>query len=762
MKATKATCNGRRLLVASLFVLLAALPAWAQRALTLDDIYDPDRRINFGGSPPTSQTWMDADRYLEPRDAGGGGVVWTIVHAAEGRTQPLFDAARMRDAVARLDGLSDADAQRLSRSRTLSFDAAFTRALFTAQSDLFVYHLQENRAVRLTRTPAEELVPAFSPDGTRVAFVRDHDLYVTDTATGTERRLTSDGAAKILNGLLDWVYEEEIYGRGRRRAYWWSPDSTRLAFLRTDDTPVPPYVVVDDIPYDQTVERWDYPKPGDPNPIVTLGVAAMTGDPVRWADLSAWPDADRLLTGVTWTPEGTGVMYQVQNRIQNWLEVRVFDVGTHRDRRLLRETSDAWVTTPDLGSVRWLRDGSFLWLSERTGWQHVYHYRADGSLIRAITRGDWDIRTLHGVDDAGEWIYFSGTERSYIGLDVYRIRLDGIGMERLSSAPGTHNARFSTGFRQYLDAWSDVTTPPEVRLHRHDGRQLRVIAENQVAALAEFDLSTPEFLQVAARDGFELDAMIIRPPDFDPARRYPVYQFTYAGPQAPSVRNAWGGTQYMYHQLLAQKGIIVWVCDNRTASAKGIQSAWPVYRSFGELELRDIEDCLSWLTSQPYVDDDRIGIHGWSFGGYMTSYALTHSRRFVMGIAGGTVSDWRAYDSVYTERYMGLPSDNEEGYRRSAPRWAASDLHGALMLIHGAMDDNVHPANTLQFAYELQKAQKPFELMLYPKSRHGITDPQLVKHLRATMLSFTERHLLGPLQAVGTTRTGSLQRRGDP
>jgi dipeptidyl-peptidase-4 len=269
-----------------------------------------------------------------------------------------------------------------------------------------------------------------------------------------------------------------------------------------------------------------------------------------------------------------------------------------------------------------------------------------------------------------------------------------------------------------------------------------VIAANRVAALADFRLSTPEFLKVPTRDGFEMEAMMITPPDFDPARKYPVYQFTYAGPQSPSVRNAWGGAQYMYHQLLAQKGIIVWICDNRTASAKGIQSAWPVYRNFGELELRDIEDCLSWLTAQPYVDAGRIGMHGWSFGGYMTSYALTHSRRFVMGIAGGTVSDWRSYDSVYTERYMGLPSDNEEGYRRSAPRWAAADLHGALMLIHGAIDENVHPANTMQFAYELQRAGKPFELMLYPKSRHGVTDPDLVMHMRSMMLAFTERHLL--------------------
>jgi dipeptidyl-peptidase-4 len=220
-----------------------------------------------------------------------------------------------------------------------------------------------------------------------------------------------------------------------------------------------------------------------------------------------------------------------------------------------------------------------------------------------------------------------------------------------------------------------------------------------------------------------------------------VYQFTYGGPHAPLVRNSWGGTEYMYHQFLAQKGIIVWICDNRTASGKGVESTWPVFKNFGELELRDIEDGVGWLKQQSWVDASRIGIHGWSYGGFMTSYALTHSTSFAMGIAGGTVADWRNYDTVYTERYMGLPQENPDGYLKSSPRWAAKDLHGALLLVHGAIDDNVHVANTLQFAYELQKAQKPFRLMLYPKSRHGLTDPLLIKQLRTTMVDFILEHL---------------------
>jgi dipeptidyl-peptidase 4 len=296
-----------------------------------------------------------------------------------------------------------------------------------------------------------------------------------------------------------------------------------------------------------------------------------------------------------------------------------------------------------------------------------------------------------------------------------------------------------------------VSTPPQTRVHNSDGTLVRVVDAGEVPALKQYRRSAPEFVHVTTKDGFVLEAMIIKPPDFDPARKYPVYQHTYAGPMAPTVKNAWAGTTGLYHQLLAQRGIVVWICDNRSASSKGIESAWVAYKRLGETELSDIEECLGWLKAQPWVDSTRIGIEGWSYGGFMTAYALTHSTSFSMGIAGGSVVDWRDYDSIYTERYMMLPKNNPDGYERTAPRKAAASLHGQLFLIHGTMDDNVHLANTLQFAYELQKADKPFELMLYPKSRHGVTDPQLLKHLREQMLEFTLR-TLKPESVAGGTR----------
>jgi dipeptidyl-peptidase-4 len=306
---------------------------------------------------------------------------------------------------------------------------------------------------------------------------------------------------------------------------------------------------------------------------------------------------------------------------------------------------------------------------------------------------------------------------------------------------GLHRVDVSPAHNYFIDFWSDLNTPSQVRLYDAAGKLVRVISENKVDALKQYKLGAAELLQVKTRDGFVMEAMMIKPPDFDARKKYPVMSFTYSGPHAPQVRNGWGSQTYMFHQLLAQKGFIIWVCDNRTASGKGLESTWPVYKNFGELELRDLEDGLAWLKSQPYVDGSRIGMWGWSYGGFMTSYALTHSQSFKIGIAGGTVADWRDYDSIYTERYMQTPQNNPEGYKKSSPTNAAKNLHGKLLLIHGSIDDNVHMQNTMQFVYELQKAGKQFQLMLYPKSRHGVTDPLLLKHMRQMMLDFIMENL---------------------
>jgi dipeptidyl-peptidase 4 len=444
---------------------------------------------------------------------------------------------------------------------------------------------------------------------------------------------------------------------------------------------------------------------------------------------------------VGWKPDSSKVVIEITNREQNWLDLNFADPKTGKAETAFRESSKAWIETDGATLPRWLKDGSFLWLSERSGWKHIYHYSPECKLIRPVTSGKWEVRTLHGVDDVNGWVYFSGTERSQIGSDIYRIKLDGTGLVKLTETVGTHSANFDPTFTHFIDTWSDVMTPPQVRLYGADGKLVRVIDENKVEALKQFRLSKPEFLQVKTRDGFVMEAMMIKPHDFDPKKKYPVYQHTYGGPHAPQVRNGWGGVNLMWHQLLAEKGYIVWICDNRSASGKSLESTWTIYKNFGELELRDIEDGVAYLKSLPYVDPSRIGIFGWSFGGYMTAYALTHSTSFKMGISGAPVTDWHLYDTIYTERYMGTPQNNPEGYEKSSVVKAAKNLNGKLLLIHGTIDDNVHIQNTIQLIYELQKWGKQFEVMFYPKSRHGVTDPLLVRHMREMMLNFILKNL---------------------
>ena len=708
-----------------------------QKRLTLDDIYDPRTQVSFSGSPPQT-AWFDNDTYLVRRR----GTPWRRVSASTGESTPLVDVAAMEKALAALPGVVQDDAAAAARGG-LDFNDAHSAVLVTIASDLYYYEIASSRATRLTSVAGQEELATFSPNGQMVAYVRANNLYAVDVAGARERALTADGSPEIFNGKLDWLYQEEIYGRGNFKGFWWSPDSSRLAFLQLDERPVPEYTVTDHIPYRPALEVTDYPKAGDPNPGVRLGVVAAAGGSIVWSDASAYADTEILIVEVSWTPDSRHVEHQVQNREQTWLDMNLADASSGRTRTLLRETTKAWVN--NLGAPVWLKDGSFLWLSERTGFKHLYRYRDSGAgqatLAGAVTAGRWDVKRFHGVDEARGLVYFSSPEPSALDLQVYRIGLDGANRTRLSKTAGTHQATFNTALTRYVDRWSDVTTPTRVRLHAADGAEVRVIDDNRVGSLAEYRLSRPEFVQVPTRDGGSMDAMMIKPPDFDAARRYPVYQFTYAGPGASQVLNSWSGQEHMFFQLIAQSGAVVWVLDNRSASQRGVEAQWPVYGRLGEYELQDLEDGITWLKRQPYIDASRIVLSGWSYGGFMTAYALTHSTSWSAGVVGAPVADWRDYDSVYTERLMKLPKNNPDGYRRTAPRLAADRLQARMLLVHGTMDDNVHLQNSVQFAYELQRAGKPFEMMVYAKQRHGFTDPLLIKHVHQLEYDFVMRAL---------------------
>jgi len=693
--------------------------------LTLDQIYGPSHRVAFSGSSRPRVSWIAGTTSYRRQQ----GQRAAIVDARTGSVSRVRDDRRQRtQAFAKLPGITSSVAASMAGAGRTSPDGRWR--LINRANDLFVYDTKLKRARRLTFSAEPERDPTISPDSRLVAFVRNHNLYVVALETGRERALTTRGTPLLLYGELDWVYQEELYGRGRFRAFWWSPDSSRLALLRLDQSRVKTYTVTDNIPTRQKLEVTRYPKAGDPLPKVSLGVVEAAGGKVTWLDHRQFDAMDHLIVRVAWNPSSKRVIYQLQNRRQSWLSLRSGNPRTGANRELLRETSKAWVSSR--GNPRWLKDGSFLWVSERSGTRHVYQVSASGKRTRAVTSGDYDVRSLLGLDPKEQWLYFASTRDSAIATHGYRVLLNGGQPVRLTRSPGNHRLQFDDRFRYYIDSVSRAHSPSRSSLHRSDGTFVRTIDPNRTDYLDYYKLNKPEFLTVPTDDGGKLQAMLIKPPDFDPNKRYPVMCYLYGGPMAGSVWDSWRANNYLWHQMLAQKGYVIWICDNRSASTTGIKHSWPVYRDMGRVELRDIETGLRWLKRKPWIDGKRIGIWGWSYGGYIASYALTHSKMFSLGIAGAPVTDWRNYDAIYTERYMDLPQNNPKGYDSSSVVKAAKNLHGKLLIIHGEMDDNVHLSNTMQLAHALQKAGKQFQLMIYPRNRHGVRS----RHLRDLMTQF--------------------------
>lgn len=702
----------------------ATAPA-TPKELTLDAILGPENKVDFDGSYKTGLRWLEAgSRYLERRD----GVLCRVDPLTD-EAMPDFDHAALAAALER-QGDWDAKAA-VSRSKDPGrFSADRAAVLLEREGSLYTYRLPRlasdprraaiERVRRIAGPPGakgERKVLGLSPAGRFVSFVRNHDLYTIDARNGWEHRLTGDGDEHTLNGILDWVYQEEVYGRGNWRGYWWRDDDAYLAFLQLDESKVPVYTIVEPTTQKPAVEQYPYPRPGDPNPRVRVGVVRPRGGSVNWVDLKRYADADVIVVRVDWAPDGR-LLLQVQDRQQRWLALCDADPRSGATRELIRETSAAWVEP--LGAPTWLRDGSFVWLSERDGWRHAYHYRRDGTLIRPLTRGDWDVKDVHIVDEAAQCLYISGSRDTPLEDHVYRVPLDGGEPTRLTELGGSHSANFDPQGRYFINTFSNLTTPPKVHLRRADGSLVRVISANDTSVADEYDLVTPELVRVPTRDGVWLNGMILRPRTIAAGQRLPVWFPVYAGPASPTVSNRWGGTGVLMHQLLVQRGYVVFAVDPRSASGHGAVSAWQAYCRLGEQELADLEDAAKWIASQGYADPSRFGIYGFSYGGFMTCYAMTHSEVFRLGIAGGSVTDWRYYDSIYTERFMLTPKENEAGYDATSTVKKAEQLSGRLLLVHGAIDENVHFKNTLELMLALQKHRKQFDMMLYPRDRHGI------------------------------------------
>jgi dipeptidyl-peptidase-4 len=715
--------------------LLAGAPARAQQdRLTVERIFSADFRLR---SLPESRWMANGQRYsyVEERD----GVTSIVAEDAQtGAKTVLVDGSRLVPAgqgkaieIEEYDWSAD-------ERKVLIFTNSQPVWRQNTKGQFYVWDLAAQRLTAVSGAPGWQQFAKLSPDGTRVGFVRDNDLWVSDLATGRETRLTRDGSETVINGTFDWVYEEEL---DLRDGWRWSPDGARIAFWRIDDGPVQSFTWMRDTggSYSQPVAL-RYPKAGSPNPKARVGVVETATARTTWIDTG--PDSSVYLARMEWAESPTEVMVQRLNRHQNRLEVLMADARTGRVRPVLTETDSAWVDVDD--DLSFIRGGrQFLWSSERDGFNHLYLYNRDGTVARQLTRGRWDVTQVFGVDEQGGWVYFSATEQGPQQRHLYRVRLDGSGFERLTKEPGTHSVQLSPRAPYYLDSYSRASSPPVITLHRTDGSPVRTLVDNAEVRgkLAALSIREPEFFSFTNSGGTELNGWMIKPRDFDPSKKYPVLMFVYGGPGSQTVTDAWSTRNYLWHQLLAQRGYVVVSVDNRGTGGRGRDFKKQTYLRLGVREAADQIDAANWVARQPWADAQRLGLWGWSYGGYTTAFTLTQANSpFKAGIVVAPVADWRLYDTIYTERFMRTPQENAAGYDAGSPLKHIAGVRARLLLVHGSGDDNVHFQNSVQLVDALQAAGKQFTFMMYPDRNHGIAGGRSV-HLFTMMTDWVTQNL---------------------
>jgi len=693
--------------------------AVTRELITYDHVYG-NKKISIGGFSPTRITWLDDEFYILRENSG-----WVKVAAKTGDTSPWYDVEVLKQGLLQVPDIKESDADRLSKGAWIESLPSQGIVVFRIGERLIRSRLDGTAIAVVEGVPADVELTTLSPTGSGLAFVRKNELWVADFEAKVVRQLTHDAGGAVRNAKADWVYFEEVYSRNWQ-AYRWSPDGTKLAYQQFNDTDVPTFQIAAHTTVEQIFETESYPKAGDANPTVRLGVVSMAGGETTWIDTSAYSETDLIIAHFDWLPKSTGVYWYAQNRIQTWLDVCVASLTstsqpatsqpTATNTKLLRDETGAWVDNPL--DVKFLSDGSFLFFSEHTGWRHLYRVSSNGKQMKAVTSGEWEARTLHTVDAQQEHVFVTGTKDSHIAENLYRVSLGTGQVTRLTPEDAMHVASVSNYGSYCVDSYSSLQQPARVVVRNSDGAELRVLSEPVAVPRDKYIFGTMELRDVPMADGSTTQAIFILPPNFETNQKYPVWLRTYGGPHHPQVKNAWANR--MPDHLLANLGIVVVIWDPRTASGYGAKSAWPAYKQLGVEETKDLESLSAWLHSQSWVDAKRIGLSGHSYGGYFTSYAMTHTDKICAGIAGAPVTDWANYDTIYTERFMSTPQLNPEGYQKSSVVAAAAELKGRLLILHGLKDDNVHPENTIQLVNALQKADRRFELMLYPTSRHGI------------------------------------------
>lgn len=712
-----------------LAALLAAVPmAPAQdrsKVYTVDDIY---ASRTFSADGFRSMRWIENGRalaYLETDTATKSTDIWRYDVAGGG------SSVLVRGADLKLPGAdSPISIQNYTFSpdgRSVLFTGTLAARSLKTGGDFYLYGMRDGTFRRLTTSGDDQVNVKFSPDGKSIGFVRNQNIHVIDLASGTEAQLTFDGGGHVLNGNFDWVYEEEF---GIIDGWRWSPDGRTIAFWQLDEGRVPEFPIVDFLPLHQDVKKMRYPKAGDPNSIVRIGTVAVprrggtNGErpQVRWLDIGAPADSsqDVYVPRMGWTADPNVLWVQKMNRLQNRLDLLTFDLGAGTSATILTEASETWLEV-EADPPFLKKSNRFLWLSSRDGYNHIYLYEADGKPVAQLTQGKWDVENIAGVDEGRGIVYFMAGVNTPLDRDLYAVRLDGTGFRRITTGAGSHSVSLAPDHRTFRDSWSDANTPTRTSLHNSDGSLIRVLTEGRIGAMDEYPVSPKTFFTFTTTDGVELNGWMIKPHDFDPSKKYPVLMSVYGGPGSQTVRNSWGGADYFWYQMLAQKGYVIVSVDNRGTGLRGDAFKTVTFRNLGKWETNDQVEAAKYLSSLPFVDGARIGIWGWSYGGYLTLMAMTvGADAFRAGVSVAPVTNWKFYDTIYTERYMQTPALNPDGYRDSAPTEHAAKLKGRLLVVHGTADDNVHWQNTVTMVDALIRAGKQFETAFYPGGMHGI------------------------------------------
>ncbi len=707
-----------------LFVLAASGTTAAKKPVRIDDI---DRR----GPSPVHPLWSPDGNSFAYQEHG----TIALYDVAQRKAKTWFETATLEKAAKQPSEAAKPFGWQNRRVAQDSFQwFSNSRDMLVAEGgDLFVMH-SDGKFDQVTATEMREEDPKLSPDNKSILYRSSGNLFVLDLATRQVRQLTSDGSATLLNGQLDWVYPEELE---IPTASWWSPDSKSIAYLQFDTSNefVYPQTHLVDRRAEYEPER--YPQAGTPNAKVRLGVLSLSDGKTVWTD--AGNSADILLARVAWLPDSSRVALETMPRLQDALDLLFCNPKTGATERIIHEESKTWINVAD--NLYFLKSRpEFLWTSERSGFRHIYRYSLNGELLGQLTSGEWQVDTIAAVDEPAHRIYYTSSEASPLETQLYSMDFEHSGTRSIITSAGfDHHVNANPVATYYLDRFSSRSQPPEDSLFDNSGKMLAVVKAADKKALDEFDIQPTEMVQVQAPDGAVLYAKLIKPAGFRSGKKYPVIVDVYGGPQAQSVRNAWGGLNM--DQVFAARGYVVWQLDNRGSFGRGHAFEAPLYREMGTHEVADQRLGVEYLIKQGIADPARIGITGWSYGGYMTIHSLLLAPDiFKVGVAGAPVTDWHNYDTIYTERYMGLPEQNAAKYDISSNVKHAAELKGKLLILHNMEDDNVLFQNTVQMVNAFEEAGKQYYLQIYPQRTHGVSGKP-AKTMAQAVLDFFDRNL---------------------